>query len=381
MMFMKRFVQKLHHVFVCLWRAAPVRQVLLLIGLALLGVYLLLRRNPTAMAAMSRGFVRPWHRLMSRLTASLPFSLGECLIVAGVLALLGYAIWTVVGLARRDGRALRLYRFVLSCLTALILLYTGFSYFWGVYYDCSDFEDQSGIHGRPVSAEELETVTRYFTDRVNALSMQVQRDEMGRCREELGPIFAHSPVLYRAVEQTVPCLAGDEVPAKPFFFSRILSRLNFSGFFFPFTAEANINTDCPTALTAATVAHELAHQRGVAAEDEANFVAVLACLSDGDPVFCYSACLLAYIHLGNALYEADYEAWLDNYNRLSAPVRADLAENNAYWQQFKSPVSQVSDAVYTGFLHSYGQTLGLKTYGKCVDLLVAYYYDEAARED
>ena len=117
----------------------------------------------------------------------------------------------------------------------------------------------------------------------------------------------------------------------------------------------------------------------MAQEDEANFVAVLACLSDGDPVFCYSACLLAYIHLGNALYEADYDAWLDNYARLSAPVRADLAENNAYWQQFKSPVSQVSDAVYTGFLHSYGQTLGLKTYGKCVDLLVAYYYDEAAR--
>ncbi|MBR3861759.1 MAG: DUF3810 domain-containing protein [Oscillospiraceae bacterium] len=376
---MKRFFQKLHHFFAALWRAAPVRHVLLLIGLALLGVYLLLRRHPAAMATLSRGFVRPWHRLMSRLTAPLPFSLGEWLIAAGVLALLVYALWTVAGIIRQGDRALRLYRFVLSCLTALVLVYAGFSYFWGVYYDCSDFEDQSGIRGRAVSAGELETVTRYFTDRVNALAPLVRRDAEGRCREELWTIFDHSRVLYHAVEQTVPCLAGDEVPAKPFFFSRILSRLNFSGFFFPFTAEANINTDCPTALTAATVAHELAHQRGVAQEDEANFVAVLACLSDGDPVFCYSACLLAYIHLGNALYEADYDAWLDNYARLSAPVRADLAENNAYWQQFKSPVSQVSDAVYTGFLHSYGQTLGLKTYGKCVDLLVAYYYDEAAR--
>lgn len=378
---MKRFFQKLHHFVAGLWLWAPVRHSLLLAGLALLGVYLLLRRDPAAMAVLSLGFVRPWHRLMSRLSAPLPFSLGEVLIAAAVLGLLVYAVWTVAGLVRQGGRALRLYRFVLSCLTALVLVYAGFSYLWGVYYYSSDFEDQSGIRGRPVSAGELETVTRYFTDRVNALAPLVQRDAEGRCREELGPIFDHAFVLYRAVERSVPCLAGDAVPAKPFFFSRVLSRLNFSGFFFPFTAEANINTDCPPALTAATVAHELAHQRGVAQEDEANFVAVLACLSDGDPVFCYSACLLAYIHLGNALYEADYDAWLDNYNRLSAPVRADLAENNAYWQQFQSPVSQVSDAVYTGFLHSYGQTLGLKTYGKCVDLLVAYYYDEAARGD
>ncbi len=373
---MKRFFQNLRR----LWRIAPARHGLLLAGLALLGVYLLLRRDAAAMAALGRDFVRPWHRLMSRLTAPLPFSLGEWLIVAGVVALLVYAVWTVVGLLRRGERPARLYRFVLSALTALVLVYTGFCYFWGVYYDCSDFEDQSGIRGQPVSAAELETVTRYFTDRVNALAPLVARDEAGRFREELGPIFAHSSVLYHAVERAVPCLAGDEAPAKPFFFSRILSSLNFSGFFFPFTAEANINTDCPPALTAATVAHELAHQRGVAQEDEANFVSVLACLSDGDPVFCYSACLLAYIHLGNALYEADHAAWQDNYSRLSAPVRADLAENNAYWQQFKSPVSQVSDAVYTGFLHSYGQTEGLKTYGKCVDLLVAYYYDEAARE-
>ena len=179
------------------------------------------------------------------------------------------------------------------------------------------------------------------------------------------------------MEQTVPCLSGDPVPAKRFFFSRFMSYVNFSGFFFPFTAEANINIDCPPALTPATIGHELAHQRGVAQEDEANFVAVLACLEDGDPVYCYSAALLAYVHLGNALHDADYDAWLENYRRLSPGALADLNANNEYWAQFKTPVSKVSDAVYTGFLESYGQTLGLKTYGKCVDLLVAYYYQES----
>jgi hypothetical protein len=96
-------------------------------------------------------------------------------------------------------------------------------------------------------------------------------------------------------------------------------------------------------------------------------------MAQEDPVYRYSAALLAYIHLGNALYKADNEAWKAVYSSLSEEVRADLSANNAYWDQFETPVSTVSDTVYTGFLQSYGQTQGLKTYGACVDLLVAYY--------
>ena len=65
-----------------------------------------------------------------------------------------------------------------------------------------------------------------------------------------------------------------------------------------------MNVDCPMALLPATIAHELAHQRGVAGEDEANFVAVAACLADGDPTFVYSGALMAYVYLGNGRSES-----------------------------------------------------------------------------
>ena len=39
----------------------------------------------------------------------------------------------------------------------------------------------------------------------------------------------------------------------------------------------------------------------------------------------------------------------------------------------------VSNTVYEGFLYSYDQTLGLKSYGACVDLLVNYYYEDALK--
>ena len=59
-------------------------------------------------------------------------------------------------------------------------------------------------------------------------------------------------------------------------------------------------------------------------------------------------------------------------------MKLDLQENNRYWAQFESPVQTVTDAVYEGFLQSYDQELGMRSYGACVDLLVNYYRDAAA---
>ena len=329
------------------------------------------------MQTLSDRIVRPWHRAMGNLCGHTAISVAELLIVIGVILSLVYIIIFLVRLIRHPQRLRSIYRFLITCITALAVVYGGFCLFWGVYYYSADFEEQSGIHGAPASVEQLTTVTRWFTDLLNRYDAQIARDESGSFSEPLDEIFSRSSHLYATVERSLPCLSADALSAKPFFFSRLMSYINFTGFFFPFTGEANINIDSPACLVPSTIAHELAHQRGVAEEDEANFVAVLASLENGDPVYCYSSCLLAYIHLGNALYAADYDAWLENYQRLAPGPLHDLEENNRYWKQFETPVSTVSDQVYTGFLQSYGQTLGLKTYGKCVDLLIAYYFETA----
>jgi len=360
------------------FRLCPIRHVICLSGLSVIAAYFALRSNSAIMNAVSTKLVRPWHRFFSGIFDPPPFSAAEALIVAAVLFGIVYIIFSVVNIIRKPGRLVAIYRLLLSCLTAFSLIYGGFCLLWGAYYYSPDFEDQSGLHAQAISVEQLETVTRYFTDLVNEYSPLVSRDESGLFAEDRDEIFQRAPQLYAQAEEVFPCLAGEERCPKPFFFSRIMSYINFTGFFFPFTGEANINIDSPACLMPSTIAHELAHQRGVAAEDEANFVAVMACMENGDPVYCYSAALMAYIYLGNALHKADYDAWAENYERLAPEVRLDLQSNNAYWEQFETPVSQVSDTVYTGFLQSYGQELGLQTYGACVDLLVAYYYDIAA---
>ena len=151
--------------------------------------------------------------------------------------------------------------------------------------------------------------------------------------------------------------------------------MDFTGFFSPFTGEACINTDSPSSMTPVTIAHELAHQRGIAAEDEANFIAVMTCLEDGDADYVYSASLFALSHLQNAMYKSgDIEEWERLKATYSEGVQADLAKNREYWNEFRdSAVHQAVSDTYDAFLKSYDQELGRETYGACVDLLVEYY--------
>ena len=352
----------------------PVRHTLTLVSFAVIGAYFALRGSFTLMTWMSAHVVRPWHRFFGKLFNDLPFSVAGVLIAAFVLGCLAYIVYSIVQAVRCGGVARRAYLLFITAVSLTALIYALFCLLWGVYYYTSDFEAQSGVHAVPVSVERLESVTRYFAQLADSYGAQVDRDENGLYAAGLDEIFERSAMLYDEVEKSFPCLTGDGLLAKPFLFSKGMSLVNFTGFFFPFTGEANINVDSPACMVPSTIAHELAHQRGVAAEDEANFVAVLACLENGDADYCYSASLLAYIHLSNALYKADTERWRPISEGLSPGVRADIVGNNAYWQRYKTAVSKTTDAVYTGFLHSYGQTLGLQTYGACVDLLVAYYY-------
>ncbi len=360
------------------FRICPVRHILLLLSVLTLAAYFLLRSEQALMQSISEGFVRPCHRALGRLTNLVPFSVAELIYALLIVGGIVYIIISIVLLARRGEKRRRAYKLLVSLLTAAGLFYGGFCLLWGVYYFGDSFCEKIGLADEPVSAEQLEVVTRYFAQIANECAEKVPRNENGSFAEDRKEILRRGAEIYRNAEKSFPALEGDELRPKPILCSGIMSRIEFTGFFFPFTGEANLNMDSPAFLLPSTVAHELAHQRGVAKEQEANFAAVLASMESGDTTYIYSAAVMAYIYLGNALYEADREAWESVSALLCDTVRHDFAEQREYWAKYDdTPVSKASDAVYEGFLHSYGQTLGLKSYGACVDLLVAYYETEA----
>lgn len=355
----------------------PVTHTVALISAVVILLHLALRDHQPLMAQVADGFLHPLHEKLALLCDRLGyFSAAEVLIWGFILFLLAALVWRLVRLLRGDCRR-NLYRLVMLPISAALFVYAGYSALWGTYYYADDFLATGGFESREISVDELETVTKYFAARLNDLGDEVQRDEQGFYTLDRRDILDRSREIYNNTELLHPRLSGPAVSAKAIASSHWLSYLDFTGFFFPFTGEACVNTDFPVSLFPSTVAHELAHQRGVAREQDANFVAVLSGLESGDLDYGYSACLLAYIHLGNALYSADYARWEPVYKSLSEGVRLDIALNNAYWRQFETPVQTVSNTVHEGLLQSYDQQLGLKSYGACVDLLVCHYLNDA----
>lgn len=259
----------------------------------------------------------------------------------------------------------------------MLAVWAGFCLLWGVNYWTDGFQDKSSIYAQPVALEDLRAVTEYFADRVSETAGDVEREEHGLFAVPREEILENSVHAYDGLTEAFPFLAFDDPGVKPMAFSRLMSALDFTGFYSSFTGESNVNVDSPACMLPSTVAHELAHQRGFASEQECNFLAVLASTTSGDPVYEYSGWLMGYIHLGNALYQADPAAWQAIRDSLPDTVLADLASNNAYWASFEGAAADASQKVYDTILKGYGQEDGIRSYGTVVDLLVAYYRDTA----
>lgn len=338
------------------------------------------RGDPAAMNALAARVADPVKAALGRISYRVDFSLMELVIALAVLGGLAWVAWTVRSLIRRkEERWGILLRFLLTALGIAAAVSVTADCIWGVYYYADGLQERSGIYAEEVSVEELEQVTRYAAAMLAEASDAVPRDESGLFSASKEEILDLSASAYDNIAREIPCLAYDDRPPKPVHFSRVMSRLRLTGIYFSFTGEANVNVDSPACYLPSTVAHELAHQRGIASEKECNFAAVLAATTAASPLYRYSGWLLAYTHLGNALYAADRERWQAVRDTLPEEVRLDLADNNAYWKPFRDNV--ISDGyqnLYDGYLKNYGESDGVRSYGMVVDLLTVYYREEAA---
>ncbi len=141
------------------------------------------------------------------------------------------------------------------------------------------------------------------------------------------------------------------------------------------TSEANININYPDFIIPYTMAHEMAHQRGIAREDEANFVAFLVCMESDDAYIRYSGYSNMLDYLTDALYSADRELYSEfNSNHYPKEMRSEFSAYSAFFKKYSnSKASVVTKTVNDAFLKSQQQKAGTKSYGLVVDLTVAYY--------
>ena len=356
----------------------------------LTGLFYALCRVPSVMDWAATRISRPVRGFMGLVSSIYPISMMEVLCTAAFIWLIYYIIKSVMVTVRRRGKLKILSKRFLLVVVTVLYIWGLFCWLWNSGYHAPGFAEKNGFTGGGVSVEDLTSVTRLFADKANELAPLVRRDADGRYDVARSEIFDAATGIYQNIYSEFPSLNGKLYRPKPMLYSWLMSRTGYTGVYFALTGEANINTYPPETLMPATVAHELAHQLGVFAEDEASFVGIAACVKSDNTVYEYAGYLSGLMYLMNALFTVDYIAWIEIGGGLSDEINRDWQDNFEFWQSQKTvntgigfldriltsvteTVSDAVDTVYDGYLKSRDQVLGIKSYGACVDLLVEYF--------
>lgn len=244
----------------------------------------------------------------------------------------------------------------------------------GVNYRATSFAERSGIQPREYSVEELRNVCLWLAQKVQETEPQITRDSDGemifstdagknavRAMQELGEDYRELKGYYPQPKTLI-------VPA-------FLSVQSLTGIYSPFTVEANYNSDMTAYNIPFTMCHELSHLKGFMQEQEANFIAWLACSRAATPEFRYSAALSGWLYASNQLWKYDPSSYEELYGMLPENARRDLAANDAFWAKYEGKIAEVSNQINDAYLKSNGQEQGVKSYDKMVDMLVVYVLD------
>lgn len=320
------------------------------------------------------GFYIPFSSLLRLLLGFIPFSVGDALyVIAGCWLL--YKLWGFALLVlRKQLNKAHLKSILLKSIVITITFLIIFKLFWGLNYYRVKIIEQLQTDNSIYTTAELITL-------VDSLVMQTNRQHYLLAGNDTLPTAIEwnnstgYDKAYRAYsflttpKLTIKC---PNKSIKSSLFTTLINYSGVSGYYNPFTGEAQINTAIPGLSLPFTVCHEMAHQAGYAAEDEANFIAYLVCEANPDLSFQYSGSLSALLYALRELQLLDRKAFLEHYKKVTRGVKKDIRIIHDYWRNISKTLSYVLDIYYNDYLKLNNQRSGIKSYNEMTALLIAY---------
>ena len=301
----------------------------------------------------------------------LPFSIGD--VFYGVVV-----IWLIVRFIQqlRFYRSNRITKSLLhisgiKSLRYLLLIYLFFNVLWGINYNRMGIATQLGLTKGKYKPQDLRVIDSILLNKVNSSKRALLQAKpfpvsTGLLKKGTKDAFEHISIRY-------PFLANKLSSIKPSLWGWLGNYLGFTGYYNPFSGEAQVNTTVPQFLQPFIFCHETAHQIGYAKEDEANFVGYLAAIASTDTLFHYSAYLDLFLYTQRNLYKTDSLVVKDFASRLIPEVKADLYEWRQFNKRHKNPVEPIVRWLYGKYLINNQQPNGELNYDEVTGLLIAYY--------
>lgn len=272
--------------------------------------------------------------------------------------------------------------FLLVALSFLSLFFSLFVFTFGTGYYTTEMDEKLSLEQKDITKENLASTAEWLIAEVNS---QLDQIEFAPESSSISPhsIRETNKILLDSYEKFAE--SYDFMPVftsyiKPIMLSKPMTYTHISGVYTFMTGEANLNTNGPDYSIPYTMAHELAHQRGVAREDEANFIAFLICSGSDDAYVRYCGYMNLCEYVLNALYYADRELWEETYKKLDNRAIYEMIAYNDFYEKYRDNVAgDISGAINDAYLQING-TEGSVSYGLVVKFAVAYHYKNNVSE-
>lgn len=305
------------------------------------------------------------------ITHWMPFSLGDLIYIGWGIALLT-ACYSLVKKLVTHAFTWPWFWLKLSRLVGKLLgLGVVFYLFWGLNYSRLGIAYQLQLNERPYTTGELDTLTGELLQKVNTTRLQLGRDT-NYAYPGYRSVFTGTAAAYGKLAERFPFLTYRNPSIKRSLFSGVLTYMGYSGYYNPFSGEAQVNTKLPRFHLPYVTCHEVAHQLGYGDESEANFVGYLAAKASDDPAFTYSCYLDLFTYANGELYMRDSAAARSHYRALDTLVKIDLRAARRFFLQYKNPVEPVIHFFYGEYLKANHQPRGVDTYDAVTGWLLAY---------
>lgn len=301
-----------------------------------------------------------------------PFSLGDALYSLLTIFLVFFCVKIILGIRKKNW--IKIKRSISKLLISLILIVLIFHFSWGFNYYKTPLKESYNVE--EISLDELKSLAEFYLNQSIKDRELVPEDNNGIFSKRLTDAQLKQEILEAAVEiQKIKELNLKKIPfpnLKKSLYSTGFSYLGVLGYYNPFTAEAQFNSKMPDTKLLFTQFHEVAHQWGYAAENEANFVGYLVGVKSKDKSFNYVANYKALRSLLNKIIWEDPDYVKSMLDRYSPKMKADREFEQEIQRKYNNRADDAFSMLNEAYLQLNNQD-GLESYGQFIELLVGYH--------
>jgi len=310
-------------------------------------------------------------RFLRLLLGWIPFSFGDVLYAIAGIYLLTKTISFIKKIFRKQINKQYLFYFFKKIIFIALIVYVVFNLFWGLNYDRKGVAYQLNLDIKKYSTEELTEILKLIVVKMNNLdsASRLERNEL----KTKHILFSKSIDSYTNLKKENNIFGYPSPSVKPSIFSYAGDYLGFTGYYNPFSGEAQVNTTVPVFVQPFTTCHEIGHQLGYAKENEANFAGYLSAKASGNAAFQYSAYFDLYLYAAKELYFRDSTLLVPLRESLKPSIRKDYRDLRLFYKKYENPFEPIINKMYGRYLKANQQPQGIMSYNEVIAWLIAYY--------